>query len=390
VVYREGYVEDEELGVLVEGDSFFVPLEEIDKVARAKGLKVSRWVLWHADEKVKEKLGDGGFWVVEGGEGINLTIIEKRANSPREGGFYWGRGQNYTCGIRLTARCECCGVEYIVRKPCGREWCPECGKPESLYHRHMYLKILAYGLEMFSDAGAVGYLVITCPEELREKWKDKRELNKVVKYVRRMLVREGFTYGVYRWHFAGDRGRRYYPHLNILVPWGYMEPEKLERIKNLLWRRFGIKVVHYSYVRSIKKLRHVARYIARPTWLLQDEVSPDGFKNFRKMGIWGKKYFKSACLESARDLVDFVGRLEEMVRDGFLRGVVEVKAYAVLHGYCAFCYQKLKWSRLKSWWLDDMHKNLVKLGWGIWLVVPKENSGGGQAPEIEDEDFWYF
>jgi hypothetical protein len=236
--------------------------------------------------------------------------------------------------------------------------------------------------------------VITCPEELREEWKSKEALSKVVEYVRRMLKREGFKYGVYRWHFAGDKGRRWYPHLNILVPWGYMEPEKLERLKTLIYRHYGIKVVYYTFTRSLRKLRHLARYVARPTWLLQDEVKPEDFKNFRKMGIWGNKYFKSASIEHPRELEDFVARLEELVRVGFLRGGVEVMAYTVLHGYCAFCYQKLKWRRLKSWWMDDVHNNLVKLGWGIWLVVPKGafGIGGGPPPptEPEDEEFWYF
>jgi len=387
VVYREGYFEDEELGVLVDGDSFFVPLDEIPEVARAKGLKVSVIKLWHASEELK----DAVIWKIEG-EGVNLTIIEKSANSsPQRGGFYWGRGQNYVCGIRLESCCKCCNVGYVVRKPCGREWCHECGKVYSLYHRQVYLKVLAYGLEMFYDVGAVGYLIVTCPEELREAWKDRKVLSKVVEYLREMLAREGFPYGLYRWHFAGDKGRRWYPHLNILLPWGYMEPVKLERIKTLIYNHLGIKVVYYTYIKSLRKLRHVARYIARPTWLLQDEVNPEEFKNFRKMGIWGKKYFQSASIERPRELEDFVVRLQELVREGFLRGGVEAMAYAVLHGYCAFCYEKLKWRRLKSWWFDDVHNNLVKLGWGIWLIVPKDKFGNGPPPpEPEDEDFWYF
>lgn len=385
--YKKGYFEDEELGAFVDGDSFFVPLDEIPEVARAKGLKVSVIVPWHADEELK----DAVIWKIEG-EGVNLTIIEKSCNSPQRGGFYWGRGQNYVCGIRLVAYCEHCDVEYVVRKPCSREWCPECGRPLSLYHRQVYLKVLAYALEMFYEAGAVGYLIITCPEELREEWKSKEALSKVVEYIRRMLKREGFKWGVYRWHFAGDKGRRWYPHLNILIPGGFMEPEKLERFKTLVYRRYGIKVVYYSYVKSLKKLRHVARYIARPTWNLQDEVKPENFKNCRKVGIWGNQYFRSASIERPRELEDFIARLEEMVRVGFLRKALEAKAYAVLHGYCAFCYEKLRWRRLKSWWMDNVHNNLVKLGWGIWLIVPKDKFGTGPPPpsEPEDEEFWYF
>jgi hypothetical protein len=387
VVHREGYWEDEELGTLVEGENFFVPLDEIEEVARAKGFDVKVFVPWHGD-------GEGGRVVTVEGQGVIWTMIEKSDNSPspQRKGFYWGRGQNYTCGIRLTAKCEHCGVEHIVRKPCGREWCPECGRPNSLYHRQVYLRILGYALEMFRMAGAVGYLVITCPEELREKWKDKKVLNEVVRYVRRMLEREGFRCGVYRWHFAGDKGRRWYPHLNILIPWGYMEPEKLERLKNLIYKRLGVKVVHYSFITNIAKLRHVARYIARPTWLLQNDVKPEDFKNFRKMGIWGKRCFESASMESPREIEDFVLHLEELISKGYIREGVEAMAFSVLHGRCAVCNRRLKWRRLKSWWLDEERYNLYKLGWGIWLVVSKEWSGEGPPPppEPEDEEFWYF
>lgn len=386
VVYREGYWEDEELGVFVEGESFFVPLDEICEVAKAKGFKVEVIVPWHGMDGVERV-------VKLEGQGVNLTMLEKSDNSPsaspssQRGRFRWGRGQNFTCGVRLIAKCEHCGVEHVVRKPCGREWCPECGRPNSLYHMQVYLRILGYALEMFRMAGAVGYLVVTCPEELREKWKDKKVLNEVVRYVRRMLEREGFKCGVYRWHFAGDKGRRWYPHLNILVPWGYMEPEKLERIKNLIYKRLGVKVVYYAYITNIAKLRHVARYVARPTWLLQDEVKPENFKNFRKMGIWGKRYFESASLESPREIEDFVLHLEELISKGYLREGVEAMAFSVLHGRCAFCNRRLKWRRLKSWWLDDVHYNLYKLGWGIWLVVPKGWSGEGPPPDPEDEEF---
>jgi hypothetical protein len=235
-------------------------------------------------------------------------------------------------------------------------------------------------------------LIITVPEELREKWRDKKALNEVVRYVWKMLKREGFECGVYRWHFAGDKGRRWYPHLNILLPWGYMEPEKLERLKKLIHRRLGVKVVYYAYITNIAKLRHVARYIARPTWLLQNDVKPEDFKNFRKMGIWGKRCFESASLESPREIEDFVLHLEELISKGYIREGVEAMAFSVIHGRCAFCHRELKWRRLKSWWLDEVHYNLYKLGWGIWLVVPKEWSGAGPPPpsEPEDEEFWYF
>jgi hypothetical protein len=204
------------------------------------------------------------------------------------GGFEWGKDQRYVCGVWMRAECEHCGYKYWVRVPCSREWCPECGKPGSLYHRRLYFQVLHYALQMWAMRGAVGYLVITCTEELRERWKDPEELRKFQEYIRRMLKREGLWPALYRWHFAGDKGRRWYPHLNLLFPLGYIEKEKLERIRRLIERRTGIKMIKYGYTRSVSKIRHLARYVSRPTWNLQDEVEPAKFKYFRKWGVWGK------------------------------------------------------------------------------------------------------
>jgi hypothetical protein len=340
--YEEGYIEDEEFGYFVKAENYYIPVP-----------------------------------LLEGG-GINLTLLEKSDNfwnfARSDVGFKWGRYQRYTCGVLLWAYCEECGYEYMVRVPCGREWCEECGCEYSLYHRRLYLKALCYALEMYDMAGAVGYLVITCPEELRERWKDKEELSRVVRYVQRMLQREGFPCGYYRWHFAGDSSKRWYPHLNVLIPGGYMDKEKLERIKKLIYNHLGVLVVNYEYAKTIPKIKHLCRYISRPTWNLQNEVKPDGFKGFRKYGIWGKKYFKSAKIEKTRDLEEFVAFVEDLIKKGCLRDETEKLAFVVLHGRCCGCYEKLKWSKRSVF--DIENKKIYKLGWGCWVVM----DGGVKLP----------
>jgi hypothetical protein len=70
VIHREGYWEDEELGVLVEGENFFVPLDEIEEVARAKGFKVEIFMPWHGDFEGYRAL------TLEG-QGVNLMFRPK-------------------------------------------------------------------------------------------------------------------------------------------------------------------------------------------------------------------------------------------------------------------------------------------------------------------------
>jgi len=273
------------------------------------------------DYKVPKAVLEG----LEGGK-INLTWLAKSANSdistgagaPSEEKFFeawreflnalrrgWDDNKIFRCGVLIKGTCMDCGRVHIIKNPCKREWCPDCGVPGSAYHMYLFAKALGYAKEMWRQSGAVGYLVITCPLELREKWKDKEVLNKVVRYIQRMLAREGFPFGYSKWHFAGDENPgKWYPHLNVLIPAGYLKPEKLERIKKLIEKHLGVKVVHYEYAKDPERIIHMVYYITRPTWNMQVEVESAGWSRFRKSRIWGKKYFKKAHIwrEFLRDL----------------------------------------------------------------------------------------
>jgi len=261
-------VDDEELGSLVRVGDYHV------SVLFLGGLS------WNTIEQV-DIFPDDRHGRKRGGKG--------KGKGRRRRTLDWGRDQRYVCGVWKTAECGSCGYEYWVKVPCGREWCPECGKPGSLYHRRLYLKILDVVLLMWAQAGAVNYLVITCTEELREKWKDPNEMRKFMRSLRRKLKQLGLWPVLFKWHFAGDGRRRWYPHLNLIFPMGFIEKEKLEELRRFLERRWGVKIIYSQYTRDIGKIRHLARYVSRPTWNLQDEVSPERFKGFRKWGVWGKE-----------------------------------------------------------------------------------------------------
>jgi hypothetical protein len=380
-------------------------------------------------------------------EDINLTWLAKSGNSSFEAGqgavpdvvldleFYrawreflnelrkgWDNNKLFRCGVLIKGTCKdkACGRVHIIKNPCKKEWCPDCGVPGSAYHMYLFAKALNYALEMLRR-GAVGYFVITCPLELREKWKNREVLSEVVNYIRRMLAREGFPYGYYKWHFAGDANPGvWYPHLNVLVPGGYLTPEKLERIKRLIYEHLGIKVVYYEYARDVKRVIHMAYYITRPTWNMQVEVEAEGWSKFRKNGIWGKKYFQNAGawreflkeLNNVRkegesnglnvdlkvedeeleeiteeelmemlgpvsdepEIVEFSSPEEELLNASF--EVWWVKE-ALKNGRCSKCGGELEWEGvIRDFGNEYINGEVFRIGWNVWVIderrYPKE------------------
>jgi predicted CopG family antitoxin len=397
-------------------------------------------------------------------EEINLTRLAKSDNSSFEAGqdvvsdvvldleFYkawkefldelrrgWDNNKLFRCGVFTKGTCEdkSCGRVHIIKNPCKKEWCPDCGVPGSAYHMYLFAKALNYAMEMWRQSGAVGYFVITCPLELREKWKDKKVLSKVVNYLRRMLEREGFPYGYYRWHFAGDENPGvWYPHLNVLVPGGYLTPKKLKRIKRLIYKHLGVKVVYYEYAKDPERVIHMVYYITRPTWNMQVEVEAEGWSKFRKNGIWGKKYFRKAGawkeflkeLNNIRKekrgdvlnvaLVDLKGENEEKE----VKGITEEELLASLgptddpeivefpspeeerleellnasfevwwvkealkNSICSKCGGNIKWEGVIRG-LDNEYINgeVFRVGWNVWVIderqYPKEENEKVRSP----------
>jgi hypothetical protein len=425
---REGVaIRDEEFEALVRKENYRVSVHLLEDLR----LNSTEQVDSLPDDKTQDRKGKCG----------SFTRKSHKNKGKDEGKrFRWGREQRFICGTWRYAKCVHCGYEYWVKVPCNREYCPQCGKPNSLYHRRLYLQILGVLLKMWVVGKYVNYMVITCPEDLREKWKDPNEMRKFMRGLRRKLKELGLWPVLYRWHWAGDRGRRWYPHLNLVFPMGYIDKEKLERLRRYLKRK-GIEIIHCQYTQSLKKIRHLARYISRPTWNLQNEVSPEAFKFFRKWGVWGKELLGikgrikpvmneqereefwltlgaliSSMVQGKRydwsneelkglvvkflnmvkkDVGDGVEGLEKLVKsggdiEGKVRVIVdkvfkmkgwprleELASFIVLRGRCIGCFQKLKFKWKKAPFITSDHK-VYKLGWGVWVVVNKE---------FEDEEF---
>jgi hypothetical protein len=73
-------------------------------------------------------------------------------------------------------------------------------------------------------------LIITIPLQIRAYFNSKEALNDFRTYWRRKLKREGYSCGVMRYHWAGEDGYKYAPHINILAPGGYIPKNKLAKL----------------------------------------------------------------------------------------------------------------------------------------------------------------
>jgi hypothetical protein len=198
---------------------------------------------------------------------------------------------------------------------CGKENCPTCGADYSVIHNRRinraYPKIL--------QLSAVGYLIVTVPKELRNAFLDKRVLCDFRNFVRRKLKRDYNTRGLIRYHWCGEDGHTWKPHLNVLLEGKFWAPEKLEAFRNAvaLWfvNYFELTEpvpgnIYYAYVNPLtfktftdretgetiagpeaakRKIKHWVKYVLRATakkvW---DHKILDVIRGYNNTGYFGK------------------------------------------------------------------------------------------------------
>ena len=176
---------------------------------------------------------------------------------------------------------------------CGKEYCKHCGRDYSIPHVRRILRVYPKVMQLKK----AGYFVITIPMELRHHYYKKNELNALRNYIRRKFKRgyqlkikasngtfkkqvHKIEKGFFRFHWCGDDGLKFHPHLNIITETGYLEEYFLQAIKRDLMRyfnnRFNLKYdakvnLYYQYAPNRKtyegylKLRHWINYITRST-----------------------------------------------------------------------------------------------------------------------------
>jgi len=399
------WVLDRDIGAIARKERYYVPGLVVGVDTGRRGVSLS-----HIEHLTPPPEGQGEAPNPDNGDPFNLDFDEIIVcNEIEKLNSLWHEARNHKCGVFVTAKCKNkrCGTRVISRVPCKREWCPYCGKEQSYFHLMYYYNILRYALPMFiKNNGKMGYLVITTTPELRQLFLENPEkMHKFREDIKEKLKELGYKNGIWRWHFAGDEGRTWYPHLNILIPEGYMPDDKFNEFKRWIEKKYGVKVVNYEWTEDFGKVKHWVRYIARPTWNLQNDAEPEKFKGMRKYGVWGSsKYFKLGEGELTPEQVFFIAllvvvdtlelkRALKELEQGNIERDLTLVLYLMRKGYCVKCGGEVKWefAGFTEWGVlqglrtGEFHR----IGWNTWVYVPKESppqeDGDEFLRELEDD-----
>ncbi len=179
------------------------------------------------------------------------------------------------------------GERFYMELHCGREWCPVCGARWSDCHKRKFARLLERARQM----DGIGYFVIEYPLRSRPAMHNKKALARAGKISRRVIKDAGYARGLSRWHFFGESGAKYNPHLNVLVDGAYLAPAKLESVKARLRSALGEPqlIVNYSFRKSPAEMVHTLKYITRATFLDATWDIPLALelRGFRNVAWWG-------------------------------------------------------------------------------------------------------
>jgi len=184
---------------------------------------------------------------------------------------------------------------------CGKEWCADCGKKHSIPHDRRISRHLKSFLGFSQAKKSIQYLVITIPAELRSLYRSKEALAKFRSYWKDKLKREGHQFGVCRYHYCGEDGYLWKPHLNILTPGGFLPKETLRQFREDLGRWFKMEHklsytptanIYTNYTTEEGKIRHWLSYVMRATQVLYNKLNEETIKGFRNVAPWKDKNFE--------------------------------------------------------------------------------------------------
>jgi hypothetical protein len=208
-------------------------------------------------------------------------------------------------------------AQYFKAITCGRDWCFDCGQIHSPTHRRRIDPIFPRLRTSLEAGQSIGYLVVTTPANLREKFLDREALKAFREYWKNKLKREGFKYGVIRYHWAGEDGYRWHPHLNILFPSGFIAEKTLFKWRKELskwfaeyfnispervWnpetkkkeQKFPASNLYFHYLKptaenATSKLYHWVKYVLRATQTQPNKATIKVINKFRNTSIFGGK-----------------------------------------------------------------------------------------------------
>ncbi|MBA7538732.1 hypothetical protein ES705_31009 [subsurface metagenome] len=269
------------------------------------------------------------------------------------------------------------GHRFAKTLVCGKEFCSVCGEDGSVAH----LRRFARWLSKVQQFESMGYFVFTIPQELRAKyrtryWDDHRNrwvhpLSDLAHDIQELLKRFGYSRGLRRWHYFGDKSTKYHPHLNVLTDGGYLAPGKMKALKTAYARLLGADVVdvNYRYRLSPGKMVHSLKYVTRATFRDYDsdlELAME-LKGFRNMVVWGRGCWDS---EPSWSLAELSGEARAEVED------LDIEAIeALVDKRCPVCGERIEWEEALPIGLLDM-VDKRSLGAGYWRLTDNKSPPG--------------
>lgn len=280
-------------------------------------------------------------------------------------------------GWFVSGECEN-GHRFAKTLVCQKEWCSVCGEDGSVAHSRRWLRWLPKAQQF----EVMGYFVFTIPQELRAKYRTKKALSGLGHRVQELLKGFGYSRGLRRWHWFGDKSAKYHPHLNCLVDGGFVSAAKLDAIKRGYASLLGADVVdvNYRYRLSAGKMVHSLRYVCRATfrdynWDLPMALELRGFRN---MVVWGRGQWDS---EPSWSLDELSGKAKAEV-EGF-----DVQAIESLgSGVCPVCGEALVWGEALPIGLLDM-VDKQDLGAGYYRLADNK-SPPLVADDVKQRLYW--
>jgi hypothetical protein len=197
------------------------------------------------------------------------------------------------------------GQAYYKALFCGREYCPKCGRNMSIPHRRRIGRLWNRWFQLRTW----GYMVFTIAPPLRQ-YIGRDELGELSKMMAMFLKSIGYDKGFLRWHFAGEDGTTYHPHLNVVIEGQYVDKKDWEQFRQMFLSAWAdmIEAVtglyadgqfHYEYSTSERQACHWLKYIYRATYKGDDTSIWAIMNGFRNTRSWGK-FDKS--IKPAQDL----------------------------------------------------------------------------------------
>lgn len=278
-------------------------------------------------------------------------------------------------GYWIQGSCEN-GHRYAKELYCGREWCTVCGEEWSAAHQRRFARWISKATQIKS----MGYFVFTIPEELRANFRTKKALASLGHQIQEQMKFYGYSRGLRRWHFFGEKSTRYNPHLNVFVDAGFISESKLDTIKQVYAVLLGVDVadVHYHYRHSPGEKVHSLKYVTRATFrdYSWDSRMALELRGFRNQLWWGSGKWDQA---PAWSLDDLQGKGKEDMAELDSRAVESLES-----GTCPSCGLPLDWSKVMPISVLEAQEGKRSLGAGYWELPPvRPPPGRLKFPHLE-------